>query len=153
MNGQELATAVQYGLGDRVRRRRQRHVRDDPHAPGAHVSRRACTARRSSIPISPRSRARTARTAKRSTRTDGIRAGVRARARRGRPALLHLKLDPQALTMNASLDALRAQGAAGRRLNGRPRRLFGASRRHGSFAASAARAAASSFRCAASDSG
>ena len=29
-----------------------------------------------------------------------------------RPALLHLKLDPQALTPNASLDALRAQGLA-----------------------------------------
>ena len=28
----------------------------------------------------------------------------------GKPALLHLKLDPQALTPNASLDALRAQG-------------------------------------------
>jgi len=32
----------------------------------------------------------------------------------GRPALLHLKLDPQALTPNASLDALRAQGQAAR---------------------------------------
>jgi len=30
----------------------------------------------------------------------------------GTPALLHLKLDPQALTPNASLDALRAQGLA-----------------------------------------
>ena len=30
----------------------------------------------------------------------------------GKPALLHLKLDPQALTPNASLDALRAQGRA-----------------------------------------
>ncbi len=30
----------------------------------------------------------------------------------GRPALLHLLLDPQALTLNASLDALRAQGMA-----------------------------------------
>ena len=29
-----------------------------------------------------------------------------------RPALLHLKLDPQALTMNATLDELRAQGVA-----------------------------------------
>ena len=28
------------------------------------------------------------------------------------PSLLHLKLDPQALTPNASLDALRAQGEA-----------------------------------------
>ena len=32
----------------------------------------------------------------------------------GKPALLHLKLDPQALTLNASLDALRAQGLAAR---------------------------------------
>ncbi|HEX9300762.1 MAG TPA: thiamine pyrophosphate-binding protein [Casimicrobiaceae bacterium] len=32
-----------------------------------------------------------------------------------RPALLHLKLDPQALTMSASLDKLRAQGLAARR--------------------------------------
>jgi acetolactate synthase-1/2/3 large subunit len=28
----------------------------------------------------------------------------------GRPALLHLQLDPQAITMNASLDDIRAQG-------------------------------------------
>jgi acetolactate synthase-1/2/3 large subunit len=33
----------------------------------------------------------------------------------GRPALLHLKLDPQALTMNATLDQLRAQGVAARK--------------------------------------
>ena len=38
-----------------------------------------------------------------------IRAGVRARAGRGRPALIHVKIDPQALTMGASLDAIRAQ--------------------------------------------
>ncbi len=37
----------------------------------------------------------------------------RARATGG-PALLHVKLDPQALTMNASLDALRAQGEKAR---------------------------------------
>ena len=30
----------------------------------------------------------------------------------GRPSLLHVKVDPQAITMNASLDALRAQGEA-----------------------------------------
>ena len=40
-------------------------------------------------------------------------AFVRARDS-GKPALLHLKLDPQALTPNASLDALRAQGRAAR---------------------------------------
>jgi acetolactate synthase I/II/III large subunit len=33
----------------------------------------------------------------------------------GGPALLHVKLDPQALTMTASLDELRMQGIAARR--------------------------------------
>jgi acetolactate synthase-1/2/3 large subunit len=33
----------------------------------------------------------------------------------GRPSLIHVKVDPQALTMNASLDALRAQGLAKQR--------------------------------------
>jgi len=33
----------------------------------------------------------------------------------GKPALLHLTIDPQALTMNASLDALRAEGVAASR--------------------------------------
>jgi acetolactate synthase-1/2/3 large subunit len=32
----------------------------------------------------------------------------------GKPALLHMKLDPQAITPNATLDALRAQGRAKR---------------------------------------
>jgi hypothetical protein len=31
-----------------------------------------------------------------------------------RPSLLHVRIDPQALTMNASLDALREQGMAAR---------------------------------------
>ena len=30
----------------------------------------------------------------------------------GVPALLHVKVDPQALTMNATLDAIREQGIA-----------------------------------------
>jgi len=32
----------------------------------------------------------------------------------GRPALLHVKVDPQALTMSATLDELRKQGQAAR---------------------------------------
>ncbi len=48
-----------------LHRDRQRHVRHHPHAPGARIIRRASTAPTSSIPISPRSRAPTARTAKR----------------------------------------------------------------------------------------
>ena len=38
MNGQELATAVQYGLNVDLRRRRQRHVRNHPHASGKTLS-------------------------------------------------------------------------------------------------------------------
>ena len=41
MNGQEFATAVQYGLPIIVVIVRQRHVRHHPHAPGARISRRA----------------------------------------------------------------------------------------------------------------
>ena len=38
MNGQEFATAVQYGSAVRHRHRRQRHVRHHPHASGARIS-------------------------------------------------------------------------------------------------------------------
>ncbi len=38
MNGQELATAAQYGAQEHHRVAEQRHVRDDPHAPGARLS-------------------------------------------------------------------------------------------------------------------
>jgi acetolactate synthase-1/2/3 large subunit len=47
-------------------------------------------------------------------RTDEFAAAfARARTAQG-PSLLHVLLDPQALTPNASLDALRAQGVAAR---------------------------------------
>ena len=54
---------------DRRARREQRHVRDDSHAPGAELSLGASSAPISSIPISPRTRARSARTGRRSTET------------------------------------------------------------------------------------
>ena len=50
MTGQELATAVQYEAPIVVARRQQRHVRDDPHAPGAALSRAVSPAPTSSIP-------------------------------------------------------------------------------------------------------
>ena len=50
MTGQELATAVQYELPIVVLVVEQRHVRDDPHAPGAALSRAASSAPISSIP-------------------------------------------------------------------------------------------------------
>jgi acetolactate synthase-1/2/3 large subunit len=43
------------------------------------------------------------------TRTDEFAPAFERALRIGAPSLLHVKLDPQALTMNASLDAIRAQ--------------------------------------------
>ena len=45
-------------------------------------------------------------------RTDEFAPAFERALASGKPALLHLRLDPQALTLNASLDALRAQGIA-----------------------------------------
>ena len=47
-------------------------------------------------------------------RTDEFAPAFERALAAGRPALLHVKADPQALTMGASLDALRAQGEAAR---------------------------------------
>ena len=111
MNGQELATAVQYGLADRVRRHRQRHVRDDPHAPGAPLSR----SRVSGTDLVNPDFAELARAYGAHGETvlidRRIRAGVRARAGSARvPRCCTSRVDPQALTMNATLDELREQG-------------------------------------------
>jgi len=114
MNGQELATAVQYdlavifvvvdnGMYGTIRMHQERNyparvsgtdLRNPDFAAlarayGAHAETVVATAE-----FAP--------------------AFERARAS-GKPALLHLKLDPQALTVNASLDALREQGRAAKR--------------------------------------
>ena len=47
-------------------------------------------------------------------RTEDFAPAFERAAAAGRPSLLHVKVDPQAITMNASLDALRAQGEAAR---------------------------------------
>ena len=88
MNGQELATAIALRRAAAAQhRRRQRHLRHDPHAPGARVSRAACRAAISATPTSPRWRAPTAGgPASGSTRTAALRAGAQrgARMRAGR---------------------------------------------------------------------
>ena len=74
-----------------LRRRRQRHVRHDPHAPGAHVSRRACPA---PTLVNPDFAALARAYGAHGETVDahrGIRAGVRARAGAGKPALLHVE--------------------------------------------------------------
>ena len=115
MNGQELATAVQYRLDDRVRRRRQRHVRNDPDAPGARTIPAASYGTALVNPdFAALARAYGAH-GETVTRTAEFAPAFERALTAGGPALLHLKLDPQALTPSASLGALRAQGEAARR--------------------------------------
>ena len=111
MNGQELATAVQYGLAvifvvvdngmyGTIRMHQERNYParvsgTDLVNPDFAALARAYGAHGETV-----------------MRTEEF-APAFERARDSRkPALLHLKLDPQALTPNASLDALRAQGRA-----------------------------------------
>jgi acetolactate synthase-1/2/3 large subunit len=114
MNGQELATAVQYrlavlfvvvdnGMYGTIRMHQERNYPARVHGtaldnPDFAALARAYGAHGETV-----------------TRTEEFApAFERARAT-GRPALLHLTLDPQALTMNASLDQLREQGLAATR--------------------------------------
>ena len=113
MNGQELATAVQYGLAvifvvidngmyGTIRMHQERHYParvsgTDLVNPDFAALARAYGAHGETV-----------------VRTDEFAPAFERARDSGGPALLHVKLDPQALTMNASLDALRAQGEAAR---------------------------------------
>lgn len=114
MNGQELATAVQYGLAvifvvvdnrmyGTVRMHQERAYPGRVHGSALVNPDFAALARAYGA---------TGETV--ATTAEFAPAFERALASAG-PALLHLALDPQALTMNASLDQLRAQGLAARR--------------------------------------
>jgi acetolactate synthase-1/2/3 large subunit len=114
MNGQELATAAQYGLAvifvvvdngmyGTIRMHQERNYParvsgTDLKNPDFAALARAYGAHAETVAVTE----------------EFAPAFERARAS-GKPALLHLKLDPQALTPNASLDALRAQGRAAKR--------------------------------------
>ena len=96
--------------GGDLRRHRQRHVRDDTDAPGERPIRRGCRAPTCAIRISRRWRGPMAPHGETVVRTDEFApAFERALAAAG-PALIHVKIDPQALTMSTTLDGLRAQG-------------------------------------------
>ena len=117
MNGQELATAVQYGLAvifvvvdngmfGTIRMHQERTFPARVHGttlvnPDFAALARAYGAHGETV-------TRTAEFAPAFERAQGA----------GRPALLHVRIDPQALTMNATLDELRAQGLAARRSPG-----------------------------------
>ena len=111
MNGQELATAVQYelavifvvvdnGMYGTIRMHQERNYParvsgTDLVNPDFAALARAYGAHGESV-----------------MRTEEFAPAFERALASGKPALLHLKLDPQALTLNASLDALRAQGLA-----------------------------------------
>ena len=90
MNGQEFATAVQYDLPIIVVADRQRHVRHDPHAPGAGISR----PRLGDGAQEPRLRRLCARlrraSASASRRRRSSRRPSSAARASGKPAILHL---------------------------------------------------------------
>ena len=114
MNGQELATAVQYrlavlfivvdnGMYGTIRMHQERNYPARVHGtaldnPDFAALARAYGAHGETV-----------------TRTEEFAPAFERALATGRPALLHLKLDPQALTMNASLDQLREQGLAATR--------------------------------------
>jgi acetolactate synthase-1/2/3 large subunit len=111
MNGQELATAVQYGLAvvfvvidngmyGTIRMHQERNYParvsgTDLVNPDFAALARAYGAHGETI-----------------VRTAEFAPAFERALESGRPTLLHVKVDPQALTMGASLDALRAQGQA-----------------------------------------
>jgi acetolactate synthase-1/2/3 large subunit len=115
MNGQELATAVQYGLAvifvvidnamyGTIRMHQERHYParvsgTDLVNPDFAALARAYGAHGETV-----------------VRTDEFAPAFERAAAAGGPALVHVKIDPQALTMGATLDALREQGmrASGR---------------------------------------
>ncbi|HEY1326137.1 MAG TPA: thiamine pyrophosphate-binding protein [Casimicrobiaceae bacterium] len=113
MNGQELATAVQYGLGVIF------VVMDNAmygtirmHQERTYPGRVSGTELRSpDFAALARAYGAMGETVRRTDEFAG--ALERARAHAG-PSVIHVIVDPQALTPNASLDALRAQGMAAR---------------------------------------
>ncbi len=114
MNGQELATAVQYGLAvvfvvidngmyGTIRMHQERHYParvsgTDLVNPDFAALARAYGAHGETV-----------------VRTDEFEPAFERALAAGRPALLHVKIDPQALTMSASLDAIRDQAVKSRR--------------------------------------
>jgi len=113
MNGQELATAVQYGLAIIFC-----VIDNGMYGTIRMHQERTYPARVSGTQLVNPDFAALARAygahGETVTRTDAFAPAFERAAAAGGPALLHVKVDPQALTMGASLDALRAQGEAAR---------------------------------------
>ena len=109
MNGQEFATAVQYGLAGHRGGDRQRHVWHDPHASGAHVSRtgrRGRALRNPDFAAYARAFGGHGETVE---ETAGFLPAYERALASGLPSILHVKVDPDAITPTTTLSAIRAQ--------------------------------------------
>ena len=111
MTGQELATAVQDEAADRRARGQQRHVRHDPHAPGAALSR----PRHRDRPAQPGLRRLAGRSARHGAsveRTEDFAGRLRARPGRAaaRPCSSCASIR-EAITPRGTLDAIRDAAA------------------------------------------
>ena len=92
---------------DHRHRRQQRHLRHDPHAPGAPLSRPRRRRPISAIPISPPLPAPMAATARRSRPRPNSPPPSSARSPRGKPAIIEIRLDPEAITPTRTLSEIR----------------------------------------------
>ena len=112
MNGQEFATAVQYdlpiivvvvdnGMYGTIRMHQEREY------PGRVLGTAAAAIR-----ISPPMRAPSAASARRWSKTADFAAAFAAAQRSGKPAIIHLKVDPEAITPTTTLDAIREKALA-----------------------------------------
>ena len=113
MNGQEFATAVQYDLPFIVAHRRQRHLRHHPHAPGARVSgphRRAPICATRTLSPMPAPSAASALRVERTRRT--FPAAFNEAQASGKPAIIRLAIDPEAITPTTTLAKIRAKSLA-----------------------------------------
>ena len=93
--------------GGDLRSGQQRHVRDDPHASGARVSGACLSAPRCAIPISRSLRARTGRFGCIVEKTADFAPAFEQALAAGVPAVLEVRIDPDAISTRASLTSIR----------------------------------------------
>ena len=92
--------------------RRQRHVRHHPHAPGARISRPRGRRPSCRTRTSPPMRAPSAASARRWRRPRISPPAFEAAQKSGKPAIIHLKVDPEAITPAMTLSAIRDKALA-----------------------------------------
>ena len=91
---------------------RQRHVRHDPHAPGAAIIRAGSRPPPSRTPTSPPTPGPSAATASASSATEDFAPALERALASGKPAILHCLIDPEAITPSMSLSQIRASALA-----------------------------------------